>query len=103
MTTIPAPAPMELPGFSIGGAKNVASKKNETKKKLSYAERNELDGILEAVASAEAKVAQLEKDLVDPKIYASTDTAKKAKSALDFAQTDVARLVARWEDLESRK
>ncbi|MEO8877104.1 MAG: ATP-binding cassette domain-containing protein, partial [Polyangiaceae bacterium] len=102
-TTIPAPAPMELPGFSIGASKNGASKKTETKKKLSYAERNELDGVLEAVASAEAKVAQLEKDLVDPSVYASPENAKKVKSALDFAQADVARLVARWEDLESRK
>lgn len=105
--TIPAP-PMELPGFSIGEEKSgiilkAGAKKPDAKKKLSYAERIELDGILDLIATAEAKVTQLEKDLVDPAIYSSPDAAKKTKSALDFAQADVARLVARWEDLESRK
>jgi ATP-binding cassette subfamily F protein uup len=98
MMTIPAPAPTNLSSSSKG-----ANKKTESKKKLSYGERLELDSILDVIAEAEAQVAKLEKDLVDPATYASPDAAKKTKSALDFAQADVARLVSRWEDLESRK
>lgn len=103
MMTIPAPAPQSTKSPSSDRAKNGAAKKPEQKKKLSYSERLELDSILDVIAIAEEQVAKLEKDLVDPKIYASTESAKKTKSALDFAQADVARLVARWEDLESRK
>ena len=103
LMTIPAPAPTNMSASNKNAANKNGSKKIESKKKLSYGERLELDSILDVIAEAEAQVAKLEKDLIDPATYASPDSAKKTKSALDFAQADVARLVARWEDLESRK
>ncbi|MEO8798135.1 MAG: ABC transporter C-terminal domain-containing protein, partial [Polyangiaceae bacterium] len=74
-----------------------------SKKKLTYGERIELDGILDVIAKAEARVVATEKALSDPGVYAKPEDAKKLQGELSFAQADVARLVARWEDLESRK
>ncbi|MGH7283014.1 MAG: ABC-F family ATP-binding cassette domain-containing protein, partial [Polyangiaceae bacterium] len=73
------------------------------KKKLTYAERIELGAILETIAEAETKVAELEKSLADPSLYAAPDRTKSLKNELEFAQANVARLTARWEDLEARK
>ena len=86
--TIPVPAPA-----------NVTAQK----KKLTYAERLELESILDVIATAEEKVGQIERTLADPGLYATPDRAKTLKFELDHAQAEVARLTARWEDLEARK
>ncbi len=73
-------------------------------KPLSYAERLELGKIMEAIASAEAAVVVAEGAVNDPSLYAGKpDEARRAGKALEAAQAEVARLVARWENLESRK
>ena len=91
--TIPAPPPASAPPSTIKTAT----------KKLTYGERIELEGIMDKIAEAEGKVAAAEKALADPAVYAKPADAKKLQNELNFAQADVARLVARWEDLESRK
>ncbi|NUO52325.1 MAG: ABC transporter ATP-binding protein, partial [Polyangiaceae bacterium] len=71
---------------------------------LTYAERIELDGILDTIAAAEDKVAGIEKMLADPAFYSEkASEAGKVRSELEAAQAEVARLTARWEDLESRR
>ena len=66
------------------------------KEKLTYAEKIELEGILDTIAAAEAKVAAIEKALEDPTQYA------RAKE-LEPAKAEVARLIERWELLESKR
>jgi ATP-binding cassette subfamily F protein uup len=73
-------------------------------KKLTHAERIELEGILDRIADAEAKVAKLEADLADPSAYAKgADAMKQLRADYDAAGAEVARLLARWEALEARR
>jgi ATP-binding cassette subfamily F protein uup len=73
------------------------------RKGLTHAERIELEGILDVIAGAEARIAALEKALASPEVYASkTGEAKKVGADLDAARAELERLTARWESLESR-
>jgi ATP-binding cassette subfamily F protein uup len=72
--------------------------------KLTFAERTELDGIVGRIDAAEQKVAELEAKLADPTLYASrgADVAGLL-SELERAKQDAARLVSRWEELETKR
>ncbi|WP_394824116.1 ABC-F family ATP-binding cassette domain-containing protein [Pendulispora albinea] len=73
------------------------------KKKLTYAERLELEKILDVIAEAEVRLSALEAKLADGSLWAkSPDEAKETQGLLDAARAEVERLTARWEDLESR-
>ena len=73
-------------------------------KPLTYGERIELDGIMDAIGAAEERVAALERRLADPALYAGGgDEAKALREDHAKAQAEVTRLTARWEDLESRR
>ncbi len=72
--------------------------------KLTYAERIELDGLLAEVDAAEAIVAEQEARCADPATYAGeASLAAEASRALEVAQQEVDRLLARWEELEARR
>ncbi len=72
-------------------------------KKLSFAEQRELDGMLDAIAAAEAKVEALQARLADPGTYQGDGGAVAAlRAELEAAEAEVARLTSRWEALESR-
>ena len=74
------------------------------KKPLTYAERIELDGILDRIGEAEEKVASLERELSDPALYASKpERAGALGTELEAARASVASLIARWEALEARR
>jgi len=74
-----------------------------SRRRLTYAERIELDGLVERVEAAEALVQELERTLADPGLYASGgDAVKDVMRRLDDARLEAAELTARWEDLESR-
>ena len=74
------------------------------KKPLTYAERIELDAILDRISEAEANVARIEKALSDPTLYVeNADRARALTAELEPARAAVATLVARWESLESRR
>ena len=72
-------------------------------KKLTYAERIELDAILDVIAAAEERVARAEGALADPALYARADDARRATSEVDDARANLASLLARWESLEARR
>jgi len=73
-------------------------------KPLTYAERLELDGILDTIAAAEARVTELEHELSQPDLYATrAHDAKRLGLELETARTEVSGLIARWEALESRR
>jgi ATP-binding cassette subfamily F protein uup len=77
----------------------------ETKpRKLTHAERIELDGLFEEIEGAESRVAELQGRLADPEIYQGSGERMAAiRGDLDLAESEVTRLTARWEDLEGRK
>ncbi len=77
---------------------------SSTKKALTFAERKELDTIMEAISAAEDTAAKIEATLADPSFYAErASEAGQVRADLDAAQAEVVRLMARWEDLESRR
>src|SRR5262249_2303374 len=72
--------------------------------KLSYAERRELDGIVDRISEAEALVAKLPGELANPALYSSgKDTLARMRADYDAASADATRLLARWEELEARR
>jgi len=71
---------------------------------ITYAERLELEGILDTIEAAEKKVADLEAQLADPDLYARRGhEVAPLRAALDAARDQAAKLVARWEMLEQKK
>jgi ATP-binding cassette subfamily F protein uup len=71
------------------------------RRKLSFKEQKEHDGMEAAILVAEEHAAALEKTLNDPEFYATR--AKEVSgllTELDVAKAKVARLYARWEELE---
>jgi ATP-binding cassette subfamily F protein uup len=71
---------------------------------LTYAERLELDSILEAIEAAEQKVAEVERLLADPSLYATRGAeVAPLQQRLQKAKGDAEALVARWEALEAKK
>jgi ATP-binding cassette subfamily F protein uup len=73
-------------------------------KPLTYAERIELEGLLEKVASAEDTLAALEAKLADPELYTKRAAdAPALREQTEKARAEVERLMARWEDLEARR
>ena len=74
------------------------------KKSLTYAERIEVDGIMEVIARAEERVTLLEAELSDPALWATRAAeAGRLRADLELARGEVARLIARWEALEARR
>lgn len=83
-----AQAPVEPPG---------------RKRKLSYKDQRELDGIEAVILAAESKVADMEATLASPDFHKAVGPrAPLFLSDLDAARAEVARLYARWEDLSAR-
>jgi len=83
-------------------AKSTPSSKASAKK-LSYNEQREFDGMEAKIAEAEAKASTLEARVGDPKIAADHSRMAQACRELETAQAEVARLYARWEELEAKR
>ncbi|WP_437287698.1 ABC-F family ATP-binding cassette domain-containing protein [Sorangium sp. So ce406] len=72
--------------------------------KLTYAERTELDGIVGKIDEADQKVRELEAKLADPTLYSSRGAEVAGLlSDLERAKKEAARLVSRWEELETKR
>jgi ATP-binding cassette subfamily F protein uup len=85
-------------------AQAAAQAKPKAKSGLTYAERLELEGILDTIDQAEKRVAALEAQLADPSLYATRGgEVAGLRAQLEAAQSDAARLVARWEALEAKR
>ena len=78
-----------------------AAAKPDRSRKLSFKEQREFTGIEAAIQAAEARAAELEAALNDPNFYVTR--AKEAPgliAELEAAKAEVARLYARWEELD---
>ena len=73
------------------------------KKKLSYKEQKELEGMEERIAAAEEKVAEYESMFSSPDFFSNhgNDSAK-LQQEFEEAQKELASLYSRWEELEAK-
>ncbi|MEY2715753.1 MAG: hypothetical protein RIT24_2096, partial [Planctomycetota bacterium] len=92
----PATAPKAQPTTASAPA-------SAPKRKLSYNEQREYDGIEASIAAAEKKAADLEAKLNDPTLLSDHQAYAKACDAAGAAQAEVQRLYARWQELESKR
>jgi len=69
-------------------------------RKLTLAERKELEGMEEAILIAEETVAELEAKLSDPDFQKNYEEIPATVAKLDEAKAKVVKLYARWEELE---
>lgn len=74
----------------------------QTRRKLSYNEQREYDAMERNIAEAEALVASAEKRVSDPSVASDLARMTRACAELSDAQALVARLYARWEELEAK-
>jgi ABC transport system ATP-binding/permease protein len=73
-------------------------------KPLTYAERIELEQILDRIAEAEADLATIESELLDPALYASRGAeVREVQERRERAALRVSGLTTRWEALELRR
>jgi ABC transport system ATP-binding/permease protein len=72
-------------------------------RKLSFKEQRELEGLEDTITAAEKRMSDLERQLNDPKFYSErAKDSPKLLSDLDAARKEVARLFARWQELDER-
>jgi ATP-binding cassette subfamily F protein uup len=84
--------------------KEAAKAKEAPRVKLTYAEQKELDGLLERIDAADGAVAELETRLADPALYVTRGgEAAKLTTELDQKRAEAARLLSRWEVLETKR
>jgi len=90
-------------GAGAMAGEGAESRAGEKPRKLSHAERRELDGIFDAIAATEAEIEGLQTRLADPETYrGEADAVVRLREALAAAEAEQARLTARWEELEAR-
>jgi ABC transport system ATP-binding/permease protein len=85
-------------------ARHAASVPSPKRKTLGYDAERELEGLPDAIDQAEARVAELNERLADPRTY--TDTAAdvpQLAADLEAAKRKVDQLLGRWEELELLK
>ena len=74
---------------------------NTSKRKLSYKEKREYEGMEAAILTAEAELKQLETAAADPSLAKNHKQSSETFQALSAAQKNVKALYARWAELES--
>ena len=71
-------------------------------RKLSFKEQRELEGMEEAILTAEERAAELDALLNDPSFYITrSQEAAGLQADLDALREEITRLYARWEELEA--
>jgi ATP-binding cassette subfamily F protein uup len=73
------------------------------RKKLSYREQREWEGMEEAVLAAEDALAEAERAVADPAIASDSQVLQERWSEVEERRTEVERLYARWAELEGMK
>jgi ATP-binding cassette subfamily F protein uup len=74
-----------------------------TRRKLSFKEQRELDGMEAAIATAEAAVATAEAAVADPATAANHERMARACRDLESSQAALETLYARWQELETKR
>lgn len=83
-------------------AESETSGKSGRPRKLSFKEQRELAGMEETILTVEGRVAELEALLNDPSFYVTqAREASGLLAELEDRKAEVARLYARWQELDS--
>ena len=90
------------PKSAVEATDSPAPAGGDAPKKLNYNETRELGQIEDKIAEAEAVAEKLQAGLDDPALLADHEKMTAHCTKLGDAQAEVARLYARWEELESR-
>ena len=92
-----------VPASSVP-AHSCAGRSASDKKRLTWKEQKELEGMEEAILAAETQVSELEAMFADPEFHAKygRQTAELT-TRLAEAKAEVERLYARWSELEDRR
>ncbi len=94
----PAPAPV------VAAAASPSQKPRPKGAGLTYAERLELEGIVDRIDAAERSAAAIESELAAPSLYtARGGEVADLQARLAVARAEAARLSARWEALEEKR
>ena len=72
------------------------------KKKLSYMEQREFDGMEKRIHEAEARLEKVQQALVAPESISNPELLQKYSAQLDASQIQVDGLYARWAELEAK-
>lgn len=91
------------PKKSVEKPKATEKASSTTKKKLTWNEQRELEGIEAAIHKAEAEVELFQSKTTDPVVMSDHVKLHDAYERLSRAQQEVERLYARWSDLDARK
>ncbi len=82
---------------------STASNATLTKKKLTYKEQRELDGLPADIDQLEGQIAELHVELADPAFYKQPgDLIASKQSTLQILEAKLTTAFARWEELEAR-
>lgn len=73
------------------------------KKRLTWNEQRELEGMETAIHAAEARVEELQSQVSDPAVLSDHVKSREAFAQLAQAEHQVETLYARWQELEARK
>jgi ATP-binding cassette subfamily F protein uup len=76
---------------------------SSAKKRLTWNEQREFEGMEKAIHAAEELVAKLHAVVEDPAVMADHVKSREAYEKLGAAQHEVERLYARWSELESKQ
>jgi len=98
----PPPAPTKSPATKPAAA-STAPTATKPRKKLSYNEQRELDGMEATIHKAEAEVKSLEAAMADPATAADRKRMDEVCRKLGEAQTRTAGLYERWTELGARQ
>ncbi len=74
---------------------------DKKKRKLSYNEQRDLDGMEAALHKVETRLTELAMESVDPKIASNAKRLSELTDEMAKAQSEIERLYARWAELES--
>jgi ABC transport system ATP-binding/permease protein len=80
----------------------IESPASTAKKKLTYAEKKELDSMEERIAAMEETIAAVKAELEIPAVIADHRRLAEACTRLETAQATVDALYKRWEELEAK-
>jgi ATP-binding cassette subfamily F protein uup len=84
--------------------KPAAATASNKPRKLTFKEQRELEGIEEAIMTAESRAQELDALLNDPQFYVTrSQEAAGLIKEMEGAKTEAMRLYARWEELEAIK
>ncbi|MDK9707279.1 MAG: ABC-F family ATP-binding cassette domain-containing protein [Desulforhopalus sp.] len=103
LADLPQSAEKEAPREKVGIKGGPSALPVKSKGRLSYLDQREYEQIEGKIATAEARVAELEETMERPEVVSEAEKLAACWRDLEAARLEVERLYARWEELEAKK